>query len=121
MERPELGAAEIITVFALPGTWTYRGPPTRPDGASGIPECCPGIEGAGGASPGSAAGGASSTGLGDCACTGVTAARADIAAAEIATETSKNRIMSASLPLVETWWRSAVRPRGARPAVTPRC
>ena len=87
-----------MTVLALPGTWTYRGPPTRPEGASGMPECCPGIVGAGGANPGSAPDGASSAGLGDCAWTGVTAAKADIAAAHIAIETIKNRIMSASLP-----------------------
>ncbi len=54
----------IMTVLALPGTWTYLEPPIRPEGDSGIPECWPGIDGAGGASPRCAAGGASSTGLG---------------------------------------------------------
>src|ERR1700722_20787736 len=110
-----------MTVFALPGTWTYLVPPTRPEGASGIPECCPGIEGAGGASPGSAPDGDSSTGLGDWAWTGVTAAKADTAATDIAMETIKNQIMSASLPLLEKMVAPPGLAKGARPAVTPRC
>jgi hypothetical protein len=83
-----------MTVLELPGTWTYRGPPDRPEGESVIPECCPGMGGAGGASPRSAAGGASSTGFGDCACAGMSAA------ADITTDVIKHRNMSASLPLV---------------------